>query len=88
MAKKIIMPRLGMGITEATVMNWLKAEGDLVTEGEPLVEIETAKAVEEQAATASGRLVKILVPAGEMVEVLTTIGILAEDGEDYSHLLP
>lgn len=88
MAKKIIMPRLGMGITEASVMNWLKAEGDLVTEGEPLVEIETAKAVEEHNATASGRLVKILVPAGEMVEVLTTIGIIAEDGEDYSHLLP
>lgn len=88
MANKFVMPKLGMGITEASVLKWLKAEGDRVTEGEPLVEIETAKAVEERAATASGRLVKILVPEGEVVEVLSTIAILAEDGEDYSDLLP
>lgn len=87
MANKFVMPKLGMGIIEASVLKWLKAEGDRVVEGESLVEIETAKAVEERPATASGRLVKILVPEGQVVEVLTPIAIIAEDGEDYSDLL-
>lgn len=87
MANRFVMPKLGMGITEASVLKWLKAEGEMVVEGEPLVEIETAKAIEERAATASGRLVKILVAEGEVVEVLRTIAIIAQDGEDYQALL-
>lgn len=87
MACKIVLPKWGMGINEGTILNWLKAEGEPVAEGEPIVEIETAKAVEEAPAPASGKLVKILVPAGETVETFTTIGIIAEHGEDYSSLL-
>lgn len=87
MASKIVLPKWGMGLNEGTILKWLKAEGDLVSEGEPIVEIETAKAVEEAPAPESGRLVRIVVPAGETVETFTTIGIIAEDGEDYAWLL-
>ncbi len=87
MACKIVLPKWGMGINEGTILKWLKAEGDMVSEGEPVVEIETAKAVEESPAPESGRLMKILVPEGETVETFTTIGIIANDGEDYSDLL-
>lgn len=87
MASKIVLPKWGMGLNEGTILKWLKAEGDLVSEGEPIVEIETAKAVEEAPAPESGRLVRIVVPAGETVETFTTIGIIAADGEDYAWLL-
>jgi len=87
MASKIVLPKWGMGLNEGTILKWLKAEGELVSEGEPIVEIETAKAVEEAPAPESGRLVRIVVPAGETVETFTTIGIIAADGEDYAWLL-
>lgn len=87
MASKVVLPKWGMGLNEGTILKWLKAEGDVVTEGEPIVEIESAKAVEEAPAPESGRLVKILVPEGQTVETYTTIAVIAEDGEDYSDLL-
>ena len=87
MAAAVIMPKAGMAMEEGTIVKWLKAEGDLVTEGEPIVEIESAKAVEQAPATESGRLVKILVPEGQTVETFTTIAVIAGDGEDYSELL-
>lgn len=87
MASKVVLPKWGMGLNEGTILKWLKAEGDLVTEGEPIVEIESAKAVEQAPATESGRLVKILVPEGQTVETFTTIAVIAGDGEDYADLL-
>lgn len=87
MASKVVLPKWGMGINEGTVLKWLKAEGDPVTEGEPIVEIESAKATEQAPATASGRLVKILVPEGQTVETFTTLAVIAADGENYADLL-
>lgn len=87
MASKVVLPKWGMGINEGTIVKWLKAEGDLVTEGEPIVEIESAKATEQAPATASGRLVKILVPEGQTVETFTTLAVIAADGESYADLL-
>lgn len=87
MACKVVLPKWGMGLNEGTILKWLKAEGDRVSEDEAIVEIETAKAVEEASAPESGRLVRILVPEGTTVETFTTIAIIAEDGEDYSELL-
>lgn len=65
MTTKVNLPKSGMGIEECTVARWLKAEGDQVTQGEPLAEIESAKALEEVIAPVSGRLVKILVARRE-----------------------
>lgn len=73
MTTKVLIPKAGMGITEATVTKWLKAEGERVTEGEPVVELELAKAVQEVPAPASG-ILKILLPEGETAEVYTPIG--------------
>lgn len=87
MACKVVLPKWGMGLNEGTILKWLKAEGDRVIEDEAIVEIETAKAVEEASAPEGGRLVRILVPEGATVETFTTIAIIAEDGEDYSELL-
>ena len=75
---KIVLPKWGMGMDEGTVTQWLKAEGDTVTQGEPIVEIETAKAVQPVEAPASGRLSKILLAAGETAPVNTPIGLIEE----------
>jgi pyruvate/2-oxoglutarate dehydrogenase complex dihydrolipoamide acyltransferase (E2) component len=76
MTTKVVLPRWGMGIEEGTISRWLKAEGDLVQQGEPLVEIETAKATQEVEAPASGTLTKILLPQGETAAVNTEIGVI------------
>lgn len=47
MAKVIVMPKLGLTMTEGTVSKWLKAEGDAVKEGEPLFEVETDNTASE-----------------------------------------
>jgi 2-oxoglutarate dehydrogenase E2 component (dihydrolipoamide succinyltransferase) len=65
-----------MGIEEGTVTRWLKSPGDSVELGEPLVEIETAKAIQSVESPASGTLIKILVPEGETAPVNTEIGII------------
>jgi pyruvate/2-oxoglutarate dehydrogenase complex dihydrolipoamide acyltransferase (E2) component len=76
MAAKILIPKSGMGTAEGTIARWLKAEGDAVTEGEPVVEIEMAKAVEEVPAPASGTLTRILLAEGQTADVYTEIGII------------
>jgi pyruvate/2-oxoglutarate dehydrogenase complex dihydrolipoamide acyltransferase (E2) component len=68
-----------MGIEEGTVARWLKDVGDVVRQGEPLVEIETAKAVQEIEAPASGRLSRILVAVGETAFVNTDLAIIDEE---------
>jgi pyruvate/2-oxoglutarate dehydrogenase complex dihydrolipoamide acyltransferase (E2) component len=79
MTTKVILPKWGMGIEEGTVLRWLKAEGEAVKQGEPLVEIETAKATQEVESPVSGMLTKILLAEGETAEVNTEIAVI-EDG--------
>jgi pyruvate/2-oxoglutarate dehydrogenase complex dihydrolipoamide acyltransferase (E2) component len=76
MTTKVILPKWGMGIEEGTVTRWLKAEGDKVSQGEPIVEIETAKATQEVEAPASGTLAKILLAQGETAAVNTEIAVI------------
>ena len=76
MQTKVLIPKAGMGTTEGTILKWLKSEGDSVIAGEMIVEIETAKAVQEVPAPASGVLVQILLPAGETAEVFTEIAVI------------
>jgi pyruvate/2-oxoglutarate dehydrogenase complex dihydrolipoamide acyltransferase (E2) component len=79
MSVKVVLPKSGMGIDEGTVLRWLKAEGDAVTQGEPIVEIETAKATQEVEAPASGKLVKILLGEGESAAINTAIAEIEND---------
>jgi len=76
MATKVNFPKSGMGIHEGTIVRWLKAVGDRVEEGELLVEIENAKAIQEVEAPVSGTLIEILVQEGESVEVNTALGLI------------
>jgi pyruvate/2-oxoglutarate dehydrogenase complex dihydrolipoamide acyltransferase (E2) component len=78
MSTKVVLPKWGMGIEEGTVTQWLKAEGDRVTQGEPIVEIETAKATQAVEAPVSGRLSKILLAQGETAAVNTDIALIEE----------
>ena len=67
MASNVILPALGMAQESGTIVRWLKAEGEQVTQGEPIAEIETDKATVEIEATASGVLAAISAAAGETV---------------------
>jgi pyruvate/2-oxoglutarate dehydrogenase complex dihydrolipoamide acyltransferase (E2) component len=86
MATKVVMPPLGDSSDEAKVLKWLKKEGDAVSKGDVLLEIETDKATVEIDAYASGTLLKISVGPDETVDVGTVLGIIGEPGEDISGL--
>jgi pyruvate/2-oxoglutarate dehydrogenase complex dihydrolipoamide acyltransferase (E2) component len=74
----VILPKWGMGIEEGTVIRWLKTVGDAVEKGEPIVEIETAKATQEVESPATGTLVKIVLPEGETAAVNSEIAVIEE----------
>ncbi len=85
MSINILMPALSPTMTEGKLATWVKKEGDQVTSGDILAEIETDKATMEVEAIDEGVLGKILVPAGtEGVAVNTPIAIIVEDGEELS----
>jgi pyruvate dehydrogenase E2 component (dihydrolipoamide acetyltransferase) len=81
MAQEIVLPQWGMEMQDAIIVKWLKQEGDSVQEGEPLVEVETAKIETEMESTASGVLAHILVPEGATVPIRTVLAIVAAPGE-------
>ena len=82
MATTVIMPQLGEAVIEGTIAAWLKEPGDSVAQYEPLLEIETDKVTTEATAEVAGTLLKILVPAGETVEVGTVLAVIGKPGED------
>ncbi|WP_370176599.1 pyruvate dehydrogenase complex dihydrolipoamide acetyltransferase [Sphingobium abikonense] len=85
MSKKIQMPALSPTMEEGTLAKWLVKEGDTVSSGDLLAEIETDKATMEFEAVDEGVIAKILVSEGsEGVKVGTVIAIIAEEGEDVS----
>ncbi len=86
MAAEVKLPRLGQGMESGTIVRWLKTEGDAVTKGEPLYELDTDKVTQEVEAESDGVLLKIVVADGE-VDVGTTVGIIGAQDEDVSALL-
>ncbi len=81
MSTNVILPSLGFDMTEGRLVSWLIKEGEHITKGQALAEIETDKAVVEINAPTSGTLLKIIVPADQTVPVGTVIGIIGEAGE-------
>jgi pyruvate/2-oxoglutarate dehydrogenase complex dihydrolipoamide acyltransferase (E2) component len=69
----IRMPRLGIAMTEGAIVEWLKAEGDSIVEGEVLLLIESDKAQIEIPSPCSGILEKILAQVDEVIPVLEPI---------------
>src|SRR5581483_11368223 len=78
---EVILPRLGQGMESGTIVRWLKSEGEAVEKGEPLFELDTDKVTQEVEAEASGVLLKIAVPEGE-VPVGQTVAFIGGEGED------
>ena len=78
---RIVLPDL-MGSTEATIIRWLMSEGDPVTRGDPLVEVETDKATIDMEAPESGLLGSILVGDGSTIETGATIAVLLLESKD------
>ena len=84
---EILMPALSPTMEEGTLSKWLVAEGDTVSSGDVMAEIETDKATMEVEAVEEGKIAKILVAAGtDGVKVNAPIAILLEDDEDESAL--
>ena len=81
------MPKLSPTMEEGQIARWLKKEGDKVSMGEPLAEIDTDKATMEMQALSNGVLRKILVGEGESAPLGQLIGIIGEPDEDISSLL-
>jgi pyruvate dehydrogenase E2 component (dihydrolipoamide acetyltransferase) len=81
MAKRVIMPALGMAQESGLIVTWLKNEGEMVQVGEPLLEIETDKTTAELEAEATGVLTHITAFAGDNVPVATTIAWILAPGE-------
>jgi pyruvate dehydrogenase E2 component (dihydrolipoamide acetyltransferase) len=84
MATQVIMPKLSPTMEEGQLSRWLKKEGDKVSMGEPLAEIDTDKATMEMQALGNGVLRKILIQEGESAPLGQLIAIIGEADEDIS----
>jgi len=81
MATKVLVPLLGEGVEEVTVTKWLKREGDLIKELEPLLEVNTDKVDTEIPAPASGTVLKIVAPEGLPAKVGAILAFIGKPGE-------
>jgi pyruvate dehydrogenase E2 component (dihydrolipoamide acetyltransferase) len=81
---EIVLPSLSAGMEDAIIARWLKGEGDPVSKGDIIAEIETDKATMELAAEANGRIGKLLISNGERAEVNQVIAIVLGESEDAS----
>jgi pyruvate dehydrogenase E2 component (dihydrolipoamide acetyltransferase) len=84
MATDVIMPMLGMNQDTGKVLKWLRAEGDLVAKGDPILEVETDKVTVEIEAPAAGTLSGISAAEGEDVPVGRAIAVVLAEGESPS----
>ncbi len=82
MPETIVMPKLGLDMTEGTFVNWVKKVGDPVKSGDVLAEIESDKATIEIESTASGVLTKTLVDVGAVVPVGAPIAEVSAEGAE------
>ncbi|HZH94119.1 MAG TPA: dihydrolipoamide acetyltransferase family protein [Tissierellaceae bacterium] len=87
MAKKIVMPKLGLTMKEGKLAKWYKQEGDQVQVGDKLFSIETDKITNDAEATEAGILRRIIVQDGQTVPIMEPVGIVAGADEDISSLL-
>jgi pyruvate dehydrogenase E2 component (dihydrolipoamide acetyltransferase) len=84
MAYEFKFPDIGEGLTEGEIVRWLVKEGDEVKEGQPLVEVETDKALAEIPSPKTGVILKILAKEKEIVKVGQVIVVFGEKGESLA----
>ena len=88
MLQGVRMPALGQTSDELRIISWLKKEGDLVEQGEPLFEVETDKVTLEVEAFTSGILRKIVHQADEVVEVGTLVAYIGQADDELPSEIP
>src|SRR5271155_4893484 len=86
MPAEITMPQLTDTMTEGTVIQWLKKEGDKVKSGEAIAEVETDKATMEMEIADSGTLAAILIGEGQKAAIGAVMGLIAKAGENPQDL--
>jgi pyruvate dehydrogenase E2 component (dihydrolipoamide acetyltransferase) len=79
---EVIMPKMGDAMEEGTLVKWLKSEGDEVSEGDPIAEIETDKVTLELEAEDSGTLAQLIADEGQDIPVGEAIAFIAGEGEE------
>ncbi len=87
MAEKVLMIALSPTMESGTIGNWIKKEGDQVSSGDVLCEVETDKATMDYESLQEGVLLKILVPEGASADLEQPIAVIGDAGEDISSLL-
>lgn len=88
MAEKLVMPKMGLTMTEGKIIKWYKTEGDNVKENEELYEVVTDKITNIIESTISGKILKILVKEGETAQVKDIIAIIGSEGENIDSFIP
>ncbi len=81
MATELLMPKLGLTMTEGTIEEWKKKEGDAVAKGDVIYSVATDKLTNDVEADTDGVLLKIVVPAGDTVPCKTVVGWVGAAGE-------
>ncbi len=81
MATEVKMPKLGMTMTQGKIIDWLKTEGDIVSQGEPIFVVENGKVTIDVEAPAAGVLLKTAVSEGDIVPVGDVVAYIGEAGE-------
>ncbi|HST25895.1 MAG TPA: dihydrolipoamide acetyltransferase family protein [Gaiellaceae bacterium] len=76
----VVMPQMGVSVSEGTITKWLKQPGDAIAQDEPLLEISTDKVDTEVPSPGAGVVQQILVQEGETVEVGTRLAVIAPEG--------
>ncbi len=84
MATDVIMPALGVAQETGILVNWLKAEGESVAKGEPIMEVETDKATVEVESPASGILASVSASPGQTIPVGQTMAVILAPGESLA----
>jgi len=84
MAELVTMPKLGFDMAEGTLVRWVKAEGDSVSKGDVIAEIETDKATVEVESSYAGVMFRHLVEEDTALPVNAPIAVIAEEGEEPS----
>lgn len=87
MATRIDMPQLGLTMEKGTILQWLKAEGEAVEKGQPVVLIQTEKVEYEVESPAAGTLLKVVATEGAEIPVGGLMAVLGQSGEDVSSLI-
>src|SRR5919201_5656203 len=84
----VVMPQMGVSVSEGTITKWLKQEGEQIEADEPLLEISTDKVDTEVPSPGTGVVAQILVPEGETVPVGAKLAVIAPEGAEVAREEP